>query len=437
MKIAEIMRRVDSPMQVSEKGRTPVGRILVDCRGSIAVKFGLLLPILLLIAAQTIDYTLLLRDRAALQMAADAAALAAAKQLSFTDTKKESLEAVAKTLVAGMIRSHSGTSMGAAPQVEVTVSNDPVGVEVTASKPFSSLFGDKFGMGAKNTSARAAARVIGRPNICVLGLNAIESKTISLEKNARVTGQNCAVYSNSIHQHGLKSQDSAVLKATFICSRGGKDGSDGNFTPDPIVDCPEFDDPLVDRPEPVVGACNPATPTIIDADAMLMPGTYCGLEIRSGAVVTLSDGVYVFKDKPLIVKDNASLIGTAAGLFFTGLGANFTFEARSTISLEAPTEGPMAGLLIFGARSQDESLTYSILSNDARVLIGTIYLPKGELRVDASSPIADKSAYTAIVANKMRLYGGPHLVLNTNYTDTEVPVPDGIKGTGQPVALSQ
>ena len=52
-----------------------------------------------------------------------------------------------------------------------------------------------------------------------------------------------------------------------------------------------------------------------------------------------------------------------------------------------------------------------------------------------TSPIADRSAYTAIVARMMTLYGGPNLVLNTNYDITDVPVPDGIRGAAQPVAL--
>ncbi|MFN3868430.1 MAG: hypothetical protein ACK4MF_05120, partial [Hyphomicrobiaceae bacterium] len=158
--------------------------------------------------------------------------------------------------------------------------------------------------------------------------------------------------------------------------------------------------------------------------------------IRRGATVKLRDGVFVFRDAPLVVKD-ASLIGEAAALYFKGQNANFTFERKSTISLKAPQDGPLAGLLVFGSRSQPASLTYSILSDDARVLIGTIYIPKGELRIDATSPIADQSAYTAIVADKMRLYGGPHLVLNTNYDQTDVPVPKGIRGAGQPVALSR
>ena len=35
----------------------------------------------------------------------------------------------------------------------------------------------------------------------------------------------------------------------------------------------------------------------------------------------------------------------------------------------------------------------------------------------------------------MTLYGGPNLVLNTNYDITDVPVPEGIRGAAQPVAL--
>jgi hypothetical protein len=78
---------------------------------------------------------------------------------------------------------------------------------------------------------------------------------------------------------------------------------------------------------------------------------------------------------------------------------------------------------------------HQILSDDARNLLGTIYLPRGRLNVDANSPIADKSAYTAIVARKISLYGGPHLVLNSNYDETDVPVPEGIRGAAQPVSL--
>ena len=175
---------------------------------------------------------------------------------------------------------------------------------------------------------------------------------------------------------------------------------------------------------------------MVETSQDLLPGTYCGgLTIRGAAVVTLRPGIYIIKDGPLVVTDNAKITGTEAGFFFTGTGTGMTFDSNTSISLSAPKSGTMAGLLIFGSRTANNRELFRILSNDARTLVGTIYLPKGELHIDASQPVADSSAYTAIVADVMRLYGGPHLVLNTNYGDTDVPVPTGIKGAGQPAAL--
>lgn len=405
--------------------------------GVIAIKFALALPIMLMITGLVIDYSRFIREKGILQSAADAAALAAAKELSFTDTKVESLSAVAEEVVKRHLEMRYDAANPPVAAVSTSASRDPVEVTVDATSKFEPHFATLFASDLPDLRARAKARIVGQPNICVLGLNARELGTISLEHNARVTGRNCAVYSNSAHNNGLKAKDSASLEATFICSRGGKDGGPGNFNPDPMVDCPQFDDPLIGRPEPAAGACDPNAPTVISTDTTLYPGTYCGLEIRAGARVTLRDGIFAIKDKPLVVQDGAALTGDAAGLYFVGAAASLLFDRKSMISLKAPTSGPMAGLLIFGSRTQSGTLIHKILSDDARVLIGTIYIPKGMLHVDAESPIADQSAYTAIVADTMRLYGGPHLVLNTDYGKTDIPVPEGIKGVGQPVTLAE
>lgn len=419
------------------KGCNRLAQLWADRSGVIVVKFALAMPVMLLIIGGMLDHSRYLREKSILQEAADAAALASAKELSLTDTKYENLAAVAQAVVAKSVSTRTARSSLGAPTVTTSVSKDPIEVDVRVTRNFDAMFSALTGQGLNTVEAKAIARVVGKPNICVLALSPDEVGAISLEKNARVTGQNCAVYSNSAHNNGLKSKNSASLTATLICTRGGKDGGPGNFNPDPIVDCPSFDDPLADRPEPFAAACDPQKPTIITTTTTLDPGTYCGLEIRGGAQVTLRDGIFAFKDKPLVVKDGGKLFGEAAGLYFTGASASFTFDAKSTISLKAPTSGGKAGLLIFAGRKQPPSLSYRILSDDARVLIGTIYIPSGELRIDATSPIADQSAYTAIVAEKMRLYGGPHLILNTNYSDTSVPVPDGVKGVGQPVALAR
>ena len=166
-----------------------------------------------------------------------------------------------------------------------------------------------------------------------------------------------------------------------------------------------------------------------------MPGTYCGLIISGGAQVKLSPGIYVIKDGPLIVTGGAGNFGEGVGLFLTGQSATLALEADSTVNLEAPTTGPMAGLLVFASRSTTRGNVHKIFSENAQVMVGTVYLPTGELRVDGAAKIGGDAAYTAIVAEKVRLYGGPHIVLNSNYDETDVPVPDGIKGAGQPVQI--
>jgi hypothetical protein len=139
----------------------------------------------------------------------------------------------------------------------------------------------------------------------------------------------------------------------------------------------------------------------------------------------------------LIVEDGATLTGVDIGLHFSGRDAYFEFHEKTTISLKAPTTGVMAGLLVFESRNNSTDARHKLLSNNALMLLGTIYIPQGELHVDAESPIASESAYTAIIARTMRLFGGPHLVLNSNYDQTNVPVPKGIRGAGQPVSLVQ
>lgn len=86
----------------------------------------------------------------------------------------------------------------------------------------------------------------------------------------------------------------------------------------------------------------------------------------------------------------------------------------------------MAGMLFFEDRAATGNPRHRILSDDARMLLGTIYLPKGRLQIDASKPVADRSAYTVIVAQRLELYAGPNLVLNTDYGSTDIPVPQGL-----------
>ncbi|MBY0258710.1 TadG family pilus assembly protein [Methylobacterium sp.] len=115
----------------------------------------------------------------------------------------------------------------------------------------------------------------------------------------------------------------------------------------------------------------------------------------------------------------------------------------------APGAGIMAGLLIFEDRWALPGLlsllplngkglaklapngvavlrACRIISDNARTLLGTIYLPVGRLIIDSKRPVADESAYTVIIARMIDLYDGPNLMPNARYDSTDIPVPDGV-----------
>ncbi len=412
------------------------GRFRQSQDGNVAIIFAIVLPVLILMAGGAIDFGNLYSHQRRLQTLADAASLAGAKELSLADANRQNITAVVESVVTASL----GGNASKKPQQAVSSttkivdsSGQPLQVQVLLTQPTKSYF-NLFDF---PLNANSVAVVIGKPNVCLLALDPSAIGTIYLQKNAKIIGQNCGVYSNSKHSNGIKAFDSSMLTANVICSAGGKAGGQGNFTPDVLIDCPQFEDPLAGRPEPIPSGCAATNLVITSKTVSLTPGTYCGgIKIGGTAAVTFQPGIFIMKDGPLYVDQAATVSGGGVGFFFTGASARFYFNTGTTVSFAAPKNGSMAGMLFFGSRSQI-GVAHEILSDNARQLLGTIYLPTGLLSIDANKPIADQSAYTAIVALKVTGNSGPTVTLNTNYDTTDVPVPDGIRGAGQPVALKR
>lgn len=377
------------------------------------------------------DYALAAKQRAILQRAADAAALAGAKELSMSDAKRESVAAAVKAMVEHFVKENTAGG-NVTPSVHTKIADQTVEVSVAAG--YKSLFGDAIGLSVEEMQVRAVARIAGQPNICALSLEARELGAVALSGRASLVGNNCAVFSNSRSTAGLTVTEGAKLTATTVCSAGGVVGND-NVNPAAYVDCPQFDDPLASRPEPDSNACDHRATVILNQERTLNPGVYClGLTIAGFSRVTFNPGVYVIKNGPFLVSAQSMIKGYGVGFHLSGTSF-FTFDPLTKIELEAPKSGPMAGLLFFGSRFQSKLLVNTILSSNAQIMLGTIYLPNTSLVVTSLARVGSKSAYTAIVARRLVMLDGPEMVLNSNYQDTDVPVPEGIKGAGQPVHL--
>jgi Flp pilus assembly protein TadG len=416
--------------------------------------FAVAVPVVFGLVGVAIDYSMAAAARSKMQAVADGAAIQGARAMQMARATEATVSAAAKDHVTAQL-----------PDVAVAtaVDDQKMTVQVVLEKDVPMTIGKVVFGGRMHLRASATAKVNARLPLCLLALDDKAPATLSLEKSAQMTAPGCMVYSDSTNPGGLQAKDSAVLTAGLICTAGGKAKTNGaKLTPDPVTDCPKLDDPLSSRTGPEVGPCNYTDKVVSGGTQQLQPGVYCrGLKITNGAEVTLTRGVYIIKDGPLVVDKGGSMQGTDVGFFLKGSGANLTFEAASTISLSAPKDGPLAGLLFFddpsGASAPADPpyplpipivgalvggllgallppgppREHKLLSDNARLLVGTIYMPEGRLIIDATKPIADKSAYTVIVVKRIDLHDGPNLVLNSDYSASEVPIPRGVGPYGQ------
>jgi hypothetical protein len=113
------------------------------------------------------------------------------------------------------------------------------------------------------------------------------------------------------------------------------------------------------------------------------------------------------------------------------------FEERRVVNPDSAPLGKLGSLLPPLPIGSPKMREYRIISDDAQTLLGTIYLPSGRLIIDSKRPVAAKSAYTVVIARRIELFEGPNLVLNTNYSGTDIPVPKGVGPVGRTVRLTQ
>ena len=470
-------RDANGPPGRSIRWKRAVASLRRETGGGVAVVFALSVSTLIGLVGGAIDYASAVSARTNLQSAVDAGVMAGGNALKLVVSSTDSIVG----LTTQTIQTEAKAGADAPVSIQVTVASDKTSVEANAEQSIKLTFGPFIGMRTIQISARAKASVVGRMRLCMLALDPAAAGAFNLEKNAQVTAYDCALYSNSASSTGMVGRDGALARAQTICSAGGFRDDRANFTPNPQTGCPVIQDPLRDRPAPPIGTCTLLSEVLVLADkltgkskgsnvvssnATLEPGTYCGgLHITKNAVVTLRPGIYVMKNGPLVVDKKATLNGTDVAFYFTGNYGGLLFDKKTTVNLSAPTSGVMAGLLISEepsvalpidpALSVDTLLgdlitltppplaaskpmrTYRIISDNARTMLGTIYLPAGRLVIDSHRPVADLSAYTVVVAQQINLYEGPNLYLNADYNRSSVPVPKGVGPVSGRLVISQ
>jgi Flp pilus assembly protein TadG len=413
-----------------------------DSRGNFASGFAMIVSTICLVTFGGLELAQIVNVKAKLQDAADSAALAAAREISVMGASTAADQTI-KRVVNDMFFANSGASISDRNAV-VTADYAPeqgvLTVDVTLDANVPPLL--RYALKVDKVHAMSQARIAGKPNICVVGLETSGTEAVGVKNNSKLNGMNCGVYANSSSSSAIDVSRGATLSSQFTCSRGGVRGDASSFAPQPVTDCPAIDDPLANRPEPknADAPCDfkPKTgsPTKVTKPGAIDPGVYCGgLEITVVGKVTANPGTYIIRDGNLKVDSETQFYGRGVSFFLKGKNTNVVFAGKADIDLEAPADGEMAGILLSDARDMNPNTVHVITSASVRRLVGAIYFPKTQLSVDAPGQVAQDSPWTAIIARKLTILQTSQVVLNSNFGATEIPAPAGVQGAAEPIRL--
>lgn len=435
--------------------RAVAARFVACAAGNVGVAFGFALPVLIGLAGLGVDSATFYNQQTRMQSVADASALAIAKEMRLYLKNPSTLKAAGEARVEALLTEVGLEDRPHTTDVSLSPDDGQAAVRIAmAAKSF--LPADVWGENPIVVTANA--RVYGKERLCVLGLHTSSSDTIKADKGALVTAPDCSIQSNSSDPAGLQATALSTLISSYTCTSGGYKGLPLSFEPLPETDCPPIEDPLADRDPPASGGCDYLDFEVTNGTSSITPGHYCGgLKIVGSAKVTAEPGTYVISGGKLEVGDDARLTGDYVSFYFADDAATLVFKDKAHVELGAPKDGPMAGILFYEDQSAPPGRTFEIASGSVKKLLGTIYLPHGNLKGDNKNVVQsvtnvlggvtgtlglgnllvinEAAAYTVIVANKIEL-NGVNLIVNADYAGTDVPVPAGVGPNSSAVRLT-
>jgi hypothetical protein len=238
----------------------------------------------------------------------------------------------------------------------------------------------------------ATLPIIVAPSIFVLNPSASGALSVSGNASINIPGE---VVVDSGSGSALKASGNAQIAATVIDVSGGFQKTGGaTFSPAPTTGV-SLADPFAGLTGPcVTGLTNYGSVSVSgNAQRTIGPGIYTQISVSGNASLTMKSGTYIIEGGGLTVTGNASLNGS--GVFIYNAGSNYpnssgnfggiTLSGNGTSSLNAPTSGAYAGVLIFQSRQDTRALSFS--GNAMAGMTGTIYAANALLSMSGNASL--------------------------------------------------
>lgn len=392
-----------------------------SCEGSIALKFAMVAPAVLLLGSGAIDLWAVSSAKGRLQSIADSAALAAAPALALA-TDGSAAKERAQAFVLGQMAEWADAPAYVG-SFEVVEQRGMRAIRVLLKGNRPSFFGNLLPPGGWDFVGDATASTMNLVPLCVLVSGQSGSKLLNVKDSGRMSAPACMVHSNRDIDVEGGSISAAMVQA--VTSARGVISPSANAGAARIED--PFADLNLDQSKKLV--CTEADAVrakikVVEGVHYVSPGMHCGgIEASGTARIVLDPGDHFFLGGHLTIRETARLEGQDVVLFFDK-ASKFDFKDQAIVNLEARKEGPYAGIVMGGTR--DNTQDFIISADHVETLLGVIYVPSARLIVEGKADVARDSAWTVIVAKELQLNGSPSLFINANYGGSDVPVPAGV-----------
>jgi hypothetical protein len=359
-----------------------------------------------------VDYSRANSARTAMQAAADGAALIMAKNMMSPGGGDPSQTARAY-FDGNFSRAEVQISQVSATTSQ-TAQKNILRIQATGSVRTAVL--GALGFSVINLEVTSAAASIFDGFGCVLALDTAASGAFTGQGSTLVTLKGCSLFDNSSHANALTVSNSAKVSALSVGVVGGiTPGSFGLTAEQGIrTGIRPVEDPYKDVEPPSPGGCTEEN-FKANSSKTIDPGVYCGgVAVHAGATVTLNPGIYYLDGGDLVVNGNATLVGTGVTLVFTSKNrkgfATASFSSNAKITLDPPSHGSTAGIVMFGDRRMPKGTTFKLTGGVSQTLAGAIYLPTATINFAGGS--ATGAGCTQIIGSIVNFSGHSSLAID-------------------------
>ena len=389
-------------------------------RGNLVLITGLIAVPLAMTVAITVEMVALTNEKARMQAAVDAAALAGAREMAISGGGARNANRFAETFAFNQVADLS-------PRVSMSFTASQLpdgGFEVAGVGVRGSFFGNLVPPGGFKIRVSALADALNQQPLCILTLPPTPSRigvSLTASLNSNIKAANCLVHSNST----LVTTNNAVITAGTIQTTGSATGT--GFSPAANSGAIGVLDPFAARRIKRRGVCAPINPNPLKVGGNTLAFLAAGvlrreLIVGGNATLILLPGEHYFCNG-VSIEGNATLKGNNVVMIFEG-PKTFKAGPDSGLSLDGRQTGDWAGFLLVTDR--DNTTDVVISSKLADKLLGTIYLPSAKLIIDSAGQVAQGSKWSVVVAQDMFLNKSAALVINSDYAGSGVPVPVGV-----------